>query len=179
MDLNEFNGLVLSRQSCREYSDKKVEKETIEKILKVALNSPSACNSQPWHVYAILDIEKVEKVRECVQEGGVNAFTSNVPAFIVVAEERTAELKTAITEKFGANHFVKYDIGELVAYITLSAKAEGLDTCILGNVNVEKLFHVIEMRENEISYLVIAIGYGLQPLRKKVRKDFNEKVKFI
>ena len=45
--MNDFLELAQSRYSVRKYSDKPVEKEKLEQILKAAQAAPSACNYQP------------------------------------------------------------------------------------------------------------------------------------
>ena len=47
----EFSELVKSRYSCRNYSEKRVSKETLYKMIGEALNAPSAKNTQPWEFY--------------------------------------------------------------------------------------------------------------------------------
>ena len=178
MNLNEFKSLVLSRQSCRSFSDKEIDVNDLKEILDVALLAPSACNSQPWKVYCVTDREKVKKVAQSVSDGGVNSFASSAKAFFVVAE-KTASLKKGAEEKFGRNHFVKYDIGELIAYITLAAKAKGIDTCIIGWINAEKLNAAMNFDDGESCNIVIAAGYGDCPLREKVRKPSGETSQFI
>ncbi len=41
---------LLTRQSKRDFEDKPVPKETIEKILSASLRAPSWANSQPWEI---------------------------------------------------------------------------------------------------------------------------------
>lgn len=178
MEFDEFKNLVLERQSCRKFSDRKPEIRDLEEILRTALYSPSACNSQPWKVYCVTEQNKLKDVALALQDGGANAFASEAKAFFVIAE-KNAVLKPFVKEKFGAAHFVKYDIGQLTAYITLAAKAKGLDTCIIGWVNAEKLKAAVGLATDEESNIVIAVGYGDCPLRKKTRKSFEEFVEFI
>jgi nitroreductase len=45
---------ILSRRSIRSYTDQSVPKELLEKLLKAAMNAPSAGNEQPWH-FIIID----------------------------------------------------------------------------------------------------------------------------
>ena len=46
-----FKEIAEKRQSCRVYlKDREVEAEKIENILYSARLSPSACNSQPYHI---------------------------------------------------------------------------------------------------------------------------------
>ena len=44
---------IKQRRSVRAYSDKPVAKELIEQIFTDAQNSPSNCNTQPWHVTVV------------------------------------------------------------------------------------------------------------------------------
>ena len=66
---------------------------------------------------------------------------------------------------------MKYDVGELVAYLTLGAKAMGLETCIIGWINHEMLKAELDMPENEICNVVVAFGYSDIPVREKARKS--------
>ena len=43
-----FENLIKTRQSCRDFNEKEVSAETLEKIAELAMLAPSACNSQPW-----------------------------------------------------------------------------------------------------------------------------------
>ena len=165
---NEFENLVLSRQSCRDFSDKKVEKEKIEKITKLARLTPSACNSQPWKIYAVSNDETRAKVIDAVTEGGRNLFAKKAPVFFALVE-KDGTLKEDVKKKFSSDFFVKYDIGELIAYITLTAKSLGLDTCILGWVNAEKMGECLNLSQGEACHIVIATGYSNIAVREKNR----------
>ncbi|AGF74411.1 nitroreductase [Bartonella australis AUST/NH1] len=52
---------VLSRKSIRAFTDRPVEQETIEKILKFAARAPSGTNIQPWQVI-VLTGEMLQKL---------------------------------------------------------------------------------------------------------------------
>jgi len=174
----EFEILVQNRQSCRYFNDKPVEIEKLKKVAETALLAPSACNSQPWKIYIVTDEKKVKAVAKSSQDLGMNKFASKAQAFFVVTEI-TAKLAIGAGLKFDKNHFVKYDVGELVAYLTLTAKNEGLDTCILGWLNHDNLKQAVGFTDNEFCAMIIAVGYSDAPLRKKVRKSFEEKIAII
>ncbi len=173
-----FSKLVNERQACRNYIDKKVEQEKLDKIMELALFSPSACNSQPWKLCLVSTEEKVNAVRETLQTEEHNKFLDNVSTFIAVIEQN-AVLRKDVDDKFDNNRFVKYDVGELIAYLTLSAKAVGLDTCVIGWMEEERLAKILELESNEQCKLVVAVGYSNDPLRKKIRKPKEEKIKII
>ena len=174
----EFLELVKSRQSCRDFLETPIEKEKLKKIAELSLLAPSACNSQPWKIYVVTSEEKRALVAKSVQDFGMNKFVSKAQAFFVVTET-SARLAVGSGLKFDKNHFVKYDVGELVAYLTLTAKNEGLDTCILGWVNHDKLKDAVKFSDAEFCCMVVAVGYSNTPLREKVRKPASEKITYI
>lgn len=165
-----FSKLVNDRQSCRDFNDKPLEKETIDKIIELSMLAPSACNSQPWKMYVITEENMLKNVAKTLQDMMMNKFTNKAKAFIVLGE-CNATLKLGASLKFDRNHFVKYDIGQISAYITLTAESLGVSSCIIGWVNEKELKKVLSMPEEERCSIVIALGYSDIPKRKKMRKD--------
>lgn len=169
----EFSKLVKERYACRKYSSRRVEKETLYKIISEALNAPSAKNTQPWEFFVASEKDEADKIRECLQDDGKNGFLSAAPSFIAVFENTPANIACP---KYDNERFVKYDVGEIVAYLTLSAKNAGLDTCIIGWINEERL--KINVGVNKPCGIVVAVGYaadGAQTIEKK-RIDIKEKI---
>ena len=171
-----FEKLVNTRQSCRNFNDKPLEVDTVEKIARLALKAPSACNSQPWKMYVVTSPEKVKETAVALGLNGHNKFLSGAKAFIVVAEKQ-ATLKEGV--KFDRNHFVKYDIGELIAYITLGAKSLGVETCIIGMVDQNLIGAAAGLGEGELCNVAVALGYSDIPIRDKVRKPVEEMMTII
>lgn len=175
MNYKEFSELVFSRQACREFSSAKVDKETVLKIAELSRFTPSACNSQPWKMYCVTNERKVKEVTCALQDDNRNQFLSNVSAYIAVSEKATP-LKADVERKFSQDFFVKYDIGELLAYITLSAKSLGVENIIIGYVNKQKIRKALSLTDGEECNIVIALGYSTIPIREKSRRDKNETI---
>ena len=173
----DFERLIQERQACRSYLAKEVEREKLEKIVECARLAPSACNSQPWKMYVVTG-ERRSLVAKSVQDLFMNKFASEAPAFIVLAEQN-AQLKKGAERKFSSDYFVKYDIGQLAAYVTLTAKNLGLDSCIIGWVNQKLLKEAIGYSEDESCSLVISVGYSDNPLREKSRKKAEDVAVFL
>ncbi|MBQ3116366.1 MAG: nitroreductase family protein [Clostridia bacterium] len=171
-----FEQLVKNRQSCRDFNDKPLEKETVTEIARLAMLSPSACNSQPWNMYVVTSPEKVHKTAIALGLNGHNKFLSGAKAFIVLAEKQ-ATLKPGV--RFDRNHFVKYDIGELLAYVTLSAKSMGVDSCIIGMVDQALIGDAVGLKEGELCNVAVALGYSDTPLREKKRKLESEVIEIV
>jgi nitroreductase len=68
----DFFQTMESRSSCRGFLPKKVEKATLEKILRAANRCPSYMNTQPWEVFAITGEKKdalAKKLYELISSG--------------------------------------------------------------------------------------------------------------
>ena len=172
-----FNELILNRQSCRKFNDQRVEREKLEKIISMARLTPSACNSQPWRIHVVHDEQKASEFSSFLRDFGMNGFTKNVTTFIAVSE-LNAKLAIGSKLKYDNNHFVKYDVGQIIAYITLAAEELGLSTCILGWLNNKKIADFLQFDENEECNVVIAVGYSDIPVREKSRKAIEDILKW-
>lgn len=173
---NYFSNLVRSRQACREFNDKPLEKTTVLEIANLATLSPSACNSQPWKMYVVTNGENLLKTAEALGVNGHNKFLNKAKAFIVLAEKQ-AVLKPGVT--FDRYHFVKYDIGELLAYITLAAESVGVSSCIIGMVDQNLINSAVGLSDGEVCNVAVALGYSDIPVRDKKRKPLEETVKEV
>lgn len=70
-----------TRRSIREYSDKEISKELLEKIAEAARFSPTARNVQPWEFILITQASTLEKIAELAENG---RFLAEAKACIAV-----------------------------------------------------------------------------------------------
>lgn len=174
-----FDELINTRQSCRSYSGREVEKEKLEELVKAVRLTPSACNSQPWKLYVVTG-ERTREIKDALQLMGRNRFTEECPAFTVFVE-KPATLKEGIAEKMGSQKFAQLDVGAAISYYTLKATDLGLQTCILGWFDEKKLTKALGLSKSEKVRLVVATGYAVDgyEIRENVRKDISDFVEFI
>ena len=178
MEYKNFLDLSLNRQSCRDFNDEEIDLEKLKKAISVGLLAPSACNSQPWKVYCVTSSEKMPLVLDALTEMDRNLFLKKAKAFLVLVETE-AVMKEDVKKRFSLDHFTKYDIGELTAYLTLALKEQNLDSCIIGWVNSAKLKSALSLPENQGSSIVIAVGKTDIETRKKIRKPITETVEYL
>ena len=136
-----FFELIAKRESCRNYSEKEVEREKLERCIEAARLAPSACNSQPWSFTVVNSPELAPQVPSCLQEMGMNKFTDKCPAFIIIAEEK-ATLSARLGGKVKDQKYAPIDIGLATAQLCLAATQQGLSTCIMGWFNEIGRAHV-------------------------------------
>ena len=58
-----FKELMKERHSARNFLPKEIPEEKLKEIIKVSLDSPSWCNSQPWNIYVVSGkpLEEIKK----------------------------------------------------------------------------------------------------------------------
>ena len=177
--LEELEKLYLTRQSCRSFdANKPVERELLERICKLALLSPSACNTQPWRLYVVTG-DKAKEAIKATQDMGKNKFASDAPAIIVLSKVK-GNAATRLANRFDYNDFENNDIGILTAHLVLAAEAAGLQTCILGWRNEKKLCQILSLPKGTKLANAVVLGYATEgyQVREKKRKDAKETLIF-
>jgi len=134
--------LLKTRRSIREFTDKKIEKDKLEKIVETARYAPTANNVQPWQFVVVTDEDKIKKLEDYIDQG------KEFPACIAVFTE-------------DVKHHLE-DGSNATTYIMLAAKELGLGTCWIGSYgkpytsDVKKLLNVPE-KYKLVS--MVTIGY--------------------
>lgn len=77
--------MLKARRSIRKFSDREVEKEKLDIILRSALLSPSSRSIRPWEFITVSGGDKLKKLSECKAHG--SKFLSGAKLGIVVAAD--------------------------------------------------------------------------------------------
>lgn len=168
-----YQEMLETRQSCRAYDPARIPtREALAQLLEAARLAPSACNSQPYYFY-IAQGEAARAVGETTRSMGMNAFTADVPAFFVVAEQ-PYNASAAVGARMKKQDYRAADIGLAVSQLVYRAHELGLATCILGWFD-EKALQKLTGTTERIR-LIIAVGYAKEGdvLRTKKRKSPDE-----
>ncbi len=167
--------LIQSRQSDRNYIERPVEKEKIERIIEAGRLAPSACNAQPWRFIVVTEPELTNKIAIAASAKllGMNSFVNQAPAQIIVVREK-ANISSRIGATVKNKDYSLIDIGIASENICLQARAEGLGTCMIGwfdEKEVRKILHIPSSKRVE---LIITLGYPGKETREKKRKSVEE-----
>jgi nitroreductase len=175
-----FLELVRKRQSTRQFVDRPVEREQIERCVEAARLAPSACNSQPWKFIVIDEPELRTAVAQRLASPvfGINAFAAQAPVLVAVVTEPstlTARLGAMLKDK--PYHLM--DLGIAVEHFCLQAVEEGLGTCIMGWFDETGVKRLLEVPRGKRVHLTVAVGYAAsEVVRPKARKDRGEILAF-
>ena len=64
-----FKDLLLQRRSCRQFSEREIQPDDVELILRAALLSPSSRGRRTWHFVVVERKEDLEKLSEAKSSG--------------------------------------------------------------------------------------------------------------
>jgi nitroreductase len=170
----DFFELINKRQSVREYSNREVEPEKIEKCIEAARLAPSASNSQPWKLIVVNDADLVKKVAASTFSSivGFNKFTLEAPVILVMVIEKPRMI-TQVGGFLKSREFPLIDIGIAAEHFCLQAAELGLGTCMMGWFDEKAIKKLLGVPRKKRLGLVISLGYAPDdyPLRKKIRKE--------
>lgn len=170
----DFIELAKRRYSCRNYIDKKVEREKIERCLEASRLAPSAVNAQPWKFIIVEDPELKDKVaRETFDAvASFNKFSLKAPVLVVLINENPT--MTSFLGRFAhGRDFSLIDMGIIASHFCLKATEEGLGTCILGWFNDKNVKNILKIPKTKTVSLIITLGYPADQARNKKRKSLE------
>nr|MBD5376406.1 nitroreductase family protein [Bacteroides sp.] len=79
ISFNEFKDLVEARRSNRDFSDKPVLQEDMNKLIRLANWASSSCNKQPIFIHATNNPDLASKCLKCCKGG--TGFSNHIPSF--------------------------------------------------------------------------------------------------
>lgn len=160
---------IISRRSIRRFQQKPIPLEILKKLVNAARLAPSAANLQPLEYFIVSDKELCSKVFEKISWAGYLK-----PKWTPAQEERPAAYIVMLV-KDAENKWYLRDVSLATENIVLAAEEEGIGSCILCNIDREKIKQALEIPENIIVDSVIALGYKAE---KSVVEDFKDTVKY-
>lgn len=145
----DFLELAKSRYSCRSFSDKKIEKDKIDKILEAGRVAPTAVNFQPQRILVLQDKKELEKLSECTRYGW------NAPLIMIVCYDKNVSWK----RKFDNKDEGIVDASIVTTHLMLEAHSLGLGSTWIGYFEPLKIREVYKIPENLEIVSILAIGY--------------------
>ena len=168
----EFLELAKLRFSARNYENKEIEKEKLDKIIEVIKAAPTAKNNQPFIVYFLQSeeaIEKVDRITPC-------RFGANT--VLLITYKKSEEWVNRDDENFRSG---VEDASIVATHIMLEATDLGLATCYINRFSVAGAKAEFKLSDDEEPVLLMAIGYSsaVPSERHELTKDTEDIVKFL
>lgn len=156
-----------TRRSIRKYTGASVATEVLNKMLKAAMQSPSAGDARPWH-FVVIDDRQV-----------LGDLEQRMPGTEMLAEATLGILVCGDPSLEEIPGFWPQDCSVATQHILLAAHDIGLGGCWIGLYPVEErtraTAEILGIPEGVIPFALCSIGYPNEDLPEEDRFD-SEKV---
>lgn len=145
----DFLKLAEERYSVRSFSDKAVEQEKIDAILRAGQVAPTACNLQPQKILVIQSSEALEKIRKCTM------CHFNAPLAILTCYDRELCWKRDYDGKTSGD----IDASIVTTHMMLAAAELGIGSTWVMYFIPEAVREEFDLPENYEPVSLLAMGY--------------------
>ena len=145
---------ILTRRSIRRYTDKPIEKETMETLIKAAMTAPTTINNRDWAFIVVQDRQILDQIIQ--NQDGNASMLAEAPAAVVICGDTKLALQRTV------DYWVQ-DCCLAAENFMIAAHAMGLGTVYLGTYpvqhRVDGLKKILNLPEHIIPLTVISVGY--------------------
>lgn len=191
-----FAAWMDKRRTCRDFSDKPVEREVIENIIKTASTAPSGAHKQPWTFCSVSDPELKKQIRIAAEKeekesyGGrmseewirdlapigtdwKKLFLETAP-YLIIVFKRSYEFEDDGHKH--QNYYVTESVGLACGFLLAAIHHAGLVALTHTPSPMNFLSKILHRPENEKPFLLIPVGYPAEEcwVPDLVRKELSE-----
>lgn len=164
--MSDFEEIINTRRSIREYQDREVEDEKIIKILKAGMQAPgSRLGAEPWEFVIVKNRQTLEKL------GEIKPRVTKAPVAIVLVANIERSFYKAVWQQ---------DMGAAAENMLLEAVNLGLGGLWNGVAPLEdrmkavgEIIGIDDITETK-PYCIITLGYPAEGLENKFMDKFDE-----
>ena len=156
---------IKGRRSIRNYKDKKISKQLLERLMEAAIWSPSGSNAQAWEFVVVDNDDEVKKIKT------LSPGMFDVPAAIIIV---CRDLKRAydIGGELGRDILSLMDISMASQNIMLMAYELGIGSCAVRSFGINAVKKLLNLPDRISPELLITLGYPEKipepPKRRKI-----------
>ena len=160
---------IRARRNVRQYTDRPIATEDLDRILEAGRRSPSSRNEQPWDFVIVTGRQQLVELAKVWQFGPHVATSAATVAVLVPASEDPWTRES-----------VAYDVGQATMSMMLAAADLGIGGCHSAVADQDLARTVLGHPADRGCAVLIALGYPadrpLAPIAKPKRRPFDEVV---
>jgi nitroreductase len=162
----DFETVVKRRRMCREFMERDVPQEKIDRILDLASRYPSAGHTEPQEFILVHDRRMKEDLAHAALD---QTFVAQAPVVIVVVSDVRRSARRY--GERGVRFFSIIDGAFVAMLILLAVVEEGLGACFVGSFYDEQVQEVLSLPQEVRPIGIIPIGYCAEGPRKFRRRS--------
>jgi nitroreductase len=159
---------ITQRRSIREYANKTIEREKLDRILEAARLAPTARNQQDWKLILVKNADIKEILVDLAAPH--QQFLRGAPILIAACA-----LNPAYVMRCGHPAYL-IDLAIVLEHVALQAVREGLGTCWIGSFDEEKAKTVLGIPQEVRIVELMSMGYPEQIPPARSRKSIKDLV---
>ena len=161
---------IRARRNVRQYTDRPIARENLERILEAGRRAPSSGNWQPWNFVVVTDREQLIELAKVWERGGKHIAQSAATIALVGQEQ----------EDQTHREWLLYDFGQATANMMVEATDLGIGSGHSAVMDQEQAQRVLGFPDGYLAVYLIGLGYPadrpLRPIAKPNRRPFDEVV---
>lgn len=190
-----FFELLNRRRTIREYSDREVPIELIEKAIATAGTAPSGANMQPWRFVVVGDSEVKRKIREAAEKEEYESYhnrmsekwlrrlavlgTDEHKPFLEIAPYLIVVFRITQVEENGETeptYYSQESVGIAVGLLLAALHNMGLATLTHTPSPMKFLQEILKRPRHEVPFVLIPVGYPAEDAKVPdiSRKELGE-----
>ncbi|MBR6557864.1 MAG: nitroreductase family protein [Clostridia bacterium] len=168
----EFFNLIKERYSVREYKDKEIPVELLEKVLDAGRIAPTARNCQPVRILVAKSKEVMAKMNE------LTPCVYGAPIVLIICSDTNES-----SGQPNGRSFAEADASIAATHIMLAAADVGLGTVWVGRFDQDEVRKALSFPDELMPFALMPIGYpadtSVPNPRHTDNKELSEIVKYI
>ena len=162
----DFETVVKRRRMCREFLEREVPQQKIDRILDLASRYPSAGHTEPQEFIVVHNRRMKEDLAHAALD---QMFVAQAPLVIVVVSDVRRSARRY--GERGVRFFSIIDGAFVAMLILLAVVEEGLGACFVGSFYDEQVQEVLSLPQEVRPIGIIPIGYCAEGPRKFQRRS--------
>jgi nitroreductase len=161
--------IIISRRTIRRFTQKSVKIEVLKKCVNAGRLAPSAANLQVLEYVIVTEKSLCARLFKTLGWAGYLQ-----PKWIPRDSERPTAYIVILVSDIKNSYYLR-DVGIATENIVLAAEADGLGSCILCNIDKEKIREILKVPQRLTVDSVIALGFKAE---QSVVEDMTDSVKY-
>lgn len=160
---------ITSRRNVRQFADRAIPEDALERILEAGRRSPSSRNWQPWDFVVVTDRAQLQELSTVWRGAGHVAHSAATICLVAQDSEdqRTREIS-------------QYDLGQTTMAMMIAAADLGIGSGHSAVGDQEKAREILGFPQDHRLAYMLDLGYPadrpLRPIRAPDRRPFEEVV---
>jgi nitroreductase len=151
---------IRGRRSIRKWSDRPLDRGTLEELLDAARLAPSGHNGQRWEIIAVTDRGRL---RHLVPMCNNQAHVGEAGAFLFIVCDPEAK-------------WIHVDPAIAMDHLTLRAHEMGLGTCWIGAFDERRIRTFLAIPDDRIAVIGMTVGYPAEAPEPRPRRQIDQLV---